>query len=293
MTNRGTVVSVDFEVTDPGTARISVFDRGFLYGDSVYEVVRTYGGMFFAFGRHFRRLARSAEALGFALPFGEAALRRHCLDLARRRGPGDCYLRVIVTRGTCPVTLAPPEDPVPLTVVIAGPLPDWPEAYYTQGITLVTVGVLRNPRGALNPMIKSGNYLNNVMAALEARRAGAVDAVMLNTEGQVTESSTANIFMVSGGVLCTPPVEVGILDGISRHVVITLAEREGIPFEARPFGVEELHAASECFLTSTTREIMPVRRVDGYTYPAPGPFAARFMKAWRAYVAERKNGEVE
>ena len=131
------------------------------------------------------------------------------------------------------------------------------------------------------------------MATMEARRAGAVDAIMLNTQGQVTESSTANIFMVEDGVLVTPPLEAGILDGVSRHVVIALAEREGIPFDARSFGVEELHRAQECFLTSTTREIMPVREVDGRTYPAPGPVTARLMDRWRAYVAEKRGGEVE
>jgi len=116
---------------------------------------------------------------------------------------------------------------------------------------------------------------------------------MLNTEGKVTESSTANIFMVAEGVLVTPPLEAGILDGVSRHVVILLAEREGIPFEARSFGVEELHRAQECFLTSTTREIMPVREVDGRPYRAPGPVTARLMERWRAYVAEKGAGEVD
>ncbi|MBU0755008.1 MAG: aminotransferase class IV, partial [Planctomycetes bacterium] len=197
---------------------------------------------------------------------------------------GDCYLRVIVTRGAYGISLCPPDEIVPTTVIIAEALPPWPPEHYDLGITLVTVGIRRNSRGALNPMIKSGNYLNNVLATMEAKEAGAVDAVMLNGQGYVTESSTANIFFAKKGGLITPPLEAGILDGVSRHIVMGLAKEQGIPCTEKLFGPAELHGADECFITSTTREVMPVRRVDRHPYDAPGPITCRLLECYQNYV---------
>ncbi|MFH2001979.1 MAG: aminotransferase class IV [Planctomycetota bacterium] len=281
MVSGDALVSIDFKLVPAQEARVSVFDRGFLYGDSVYEVVRTYHGRPLAMDRHFQRLQRSASSLGFALPFEGRELKAHFEDLIRRLGEDDCYVRVVVTRGACDIALAPPEEVTPCTVVIAGPLPPWPEDHYENGISLVTVGIRRNARGALNPMIKSGNYLNNVLAAMEARQAGAVDAIMLNADGFVTESTSANIFLVKGGGLVTPPVEAGILDGVSRHLVMELARENTIPCSETLFEPEALHLADECFITSTTREVMPVRSVDGHPIPAPGVLTCRLMALYK------------
>jgi branched-chain amino acid aminotransferase len=279
-----TVVSIDFEKVSREKAQINIFDRGFLFGDSVYEVVRAYEGTLFAFDRHFQRLNRSAKAIGFKLPFDGPRLKAHFQEMVEELNGASCYVRVVVTRGAYGISLYPPESVEPTTVVIAGEMDPWPEDYYKEGISLVIVGIRRNPRGALNPMIKSGNYLNNVLAAMEARRAGAVDAVMLNAEGNVTESSTANVFLVKGGRLITPPVEAGILDGVSRYIAMELAEKNGIPVELDHFGPSVLGDADECFLTSTTREVMPVRKVDDYTFSAPGPVTSRLMALYREYV---------
>ena len=146
------------------------------------------------------------------------------------------------------------------------------------------MGIERNARGALNPMIKSGNYLNNVLAAMEARRAGAVDAVILNASGHVTESSTANIFIVKDGALITPPVEAGILDGVLRHTVLELAAKDGIECREELFGTEAFQSAEECFITSTTREVMPVRLVDQVELPAPGPVTKGMMERYKDFV---------
>ena len=202
-------------------------------------------------------------------------------------GEDDCYLRIIVTRGAGEISLCPPTSVTPSTVVIAAALPPWPPAFYDEGISLVVVGIRRNLRGALNPMIKSGNYLNNILATLEARKAGAVDAIMLNAEGHVTESSTANVFIVKEGTLITPPEAAGILDGVSRHTVLELARREGMAVRLDLFDAEALREADECFLTSTTRDVMPVNRVDDATYPAPGPLTRRIMKLFREFTRRK------
>ncbi len=279
-----TLVSVDFEITPSTKARVSIFDRGFLFGDSVYEVIRTYAAKPFALDRHYKRLGRSARALGFELPFDRSAIEAHTDELVSRLGMDDCYVRVIVTRGADGVTLHPPEYSTPCTVVIAGELPRWPADYYDKGISLVTVGVRRNLRGALDPMIKSGNYLNNVLASMEARRAGAVEGIMLNADGHVTESSTANLFIVKNGELITPPVEAGILDGVLRHLVLEFAKKEGIPCSQKLFGIDVMHNAEEGFITSTTRDIMPVRLIDGVRLSSPGPVTSRLMETLGRYV---------
>lgn len=279
-----TLVSVDLSLVPTFDASVSVFDRGFLFGDSVYEVIRTYGGRLFHYERHFHRLRRSANSLGFDLPFSQSDLEAHLGELVEKLGKDECYVRIVVTRGAYDVALNPPGEVKPTTVAIAAEMPTWPEEFFTKGITLVTVGIRRNPRGSLNPRIKSGNYLNNVLATMEAKRAGAVDAVMLNESGYVTESSTANIFVVEDGGLITPPEEAGILDGVSRFTVMELAFREGIRCDIKLFGPEALHGAEECFLTSTTREIMPVRRVDEFDIPSPGPVTSRLLELFRKFT---------
>jgi branched-chain amino acid aminotransferase len=286
MRDKSTLTSIDFEIIPLKYARVSIFDRGFLFGDSVYEVVRTYGGRPLALERHYNRLKRSAQALGFDLPFDGATMADHFSELIERLDRDSCYLRVIVTRGNYDIVLCPPDEVTPSTVIIAGELPPWPDDYYEQGITLVTVGIRRNPRGALNPMIKSGNYLNNVLATIEAKEAGATEAVMLNAAGHVTESSTANIFFVKEGMLYTPPLEAGILDGVSRYMVMELALRFGIDCKEKLFESKELHAADEVFLTSTTREVMPVREMDQQPIPAPGPITSKLLAGFREYVRE-------
>lgn len=280
-------VSIDFNFVSASDGKVSVFDRGFLFGDSVYEVVRTYNSKIFHLKRHFLRLKRSAESLGFELPFTLDRLTDHLTQVKEGFSNTDCYIRMVVTRGAYEITLCPPEKIKPTVIVIAAKLPPWPVEFYKKGVSLVIVEVRRNSRGALNPMIKSGNYLNNVLAAMEARQNGAVDAVMLNSDGYVTESSTANIFIVKDEKLITPPVEAGILDGVSRFIVMELAKKANIPLEERLFGPEELHHADECFLTSTTRDIMPVCSVDDYKIPSPGKTTLALMGLFKNYTENR------
>jgi len=278
------LVSINFKITQNDNAHVSVFDRGFLFGDSVYEVVRTYERRLFHLDRHYQRLERSAQSLGFELPFDFSDLAKHLEMMVDRFKRDDCYLRIIVTRGVCDIALCPPKGVTPEVFVIAGELPNWPEEYYKKGISLMIVNIRRNLRGALNPMIKSGNYLNNVLATMEAKSAGAVDAVMLNAQGHVTESSTANIFIVNDNVLITPPEEAGILDGVSRYITIKLAADNDINCKEALFGPKILHEADESFLTSTTRDIMPIRKVDSFDIRSPGPITLRLMNLYRDYA---------
>lgn len=275
---------MDFKLVPADEAKLSVFDRGFLFGDSVYEVVRVYGKKPLALDRHFIRLNRSSHAIGFELPFDYDALKEHFLEMVDRVDCNDAYIRIVVTRGAGDVALCPPEEVNPVTVMMAAELPPWPRDHYTKGVSLITVNVRRNLRGALNPMIKSGNYLNNMLAVMEAKKKGGSDCVMLNAKGRVTESSTANIFIVDARVLVSPPVEAGLLDGITRGIVLELAEKEGILCEERLFGVDELRAADECFLSSTTREVMPVCKVDEQPFAAPGPVTRRLMDLYRRFT---------
>lgn len=282
------VVSVDGRIQNPGEATVSVFDHGFLFGDSVYEVVRTRDGAPFLVDPHLARLRRSAAELYMEVPFSDDELREEVHRVLEVAGHEESYVRIILTRGVGELELHPATCERPTLVLIARPLVMPPERFYTEGIRLAIVGRRRTSPNSLNPAAKTGNYLNNVLAIIEARSRGADDAVMLNAEGDLTEGTTANVFFVRDGTVHTPSLGSGILEGITRGVVIRLIGEEGLPFKEGVFGPDALRDADEAFISSTTRDVMPIGEVDGERLngPIPGPVTALLADRFAAYDEE-------
>ena len=273
---------------DPEDATISIFDRGLLYGDSVYETMRTAGGHPVELARHLARLHRSAEGIGLELPFSDAEVGDAVAATHRASGNAESYVRVIVTRGGGPIMLDPrhSSDPVLVVIVRELELPS-PEAY-ERGVSVVVVGVLKAGGGLVDPGIKTGNYLNNIQALRQAIARGADDAILSNARGDVAEGATSNVFLVAEGRLCTPHLQTGLLAGITREVVCELAAGLGHPVHERPVPPDDLRAADEVFLTSSVRGIMPVTRVDDATVGdgTVGPVTRALMARYAAWLAE-------
>ncbi len=285
----GFFASVNGIVTPVEEARVSVLDNGFTFGDSVYETLRTYGGRPFEWGRHLRRLRASAERLGFEIPITNEQLLARLDAVLERAANSESYIRLIVSRGVGDISYHFERVKGP-TVVIAvkphGPYPAW---HYAEGIPVSLVSIRRNHRQALDPAIKSSNLLNNVLAVREAQARGAEEAVLLNQKGEIAEGASTNVFVVRGGTLLTPILETGILAGITREVVLELAEGLGIPRREQALVPEDLLSADEAFLTSTTREVVPIRTVDGRPLGRvqPGPVTQRILASFRAYAPGR------
>jgi branched-chain amino acid aminotransferase len=242
-------------------AVVSVYDHGFLYGDGIYETMRAYGGIVFMFEKHMERLVRSASFLRLKLPDRDF-IRNAVARTVAANELTDAYIRITVSRGKGPIGLDPDLCAEPTVVVIAEEFREYPAHYYENGMRLVLARTRRNLKDALNPRIKSLNFLNNIMAKMEAKERGGYEAVMLNSEGFLSEGTVSNIFFVSQGALCTPSLDAGILDGITREVVIRIAEGNGITIREGMFYPEDLFSASEVFFTNTTAEIMPVSMVE-------------------------------
>lgn len=273
-------VHVDGHICLPQEARVSVFDRGFLYGDSVYETIGTVRGRLFALSDHLDRLARSAQRLSLRLPPRET-IERAILETVAAAGNAESRVRVMVTRGGGKLELDPASADEPRLVVIVQPLGGPTPEMYDRGVAVAIVSVTRNLPGAIDPAIKSGNYLNNVLALSEARqRPGVHEAILLSAAGSVAEGASSNVFAVAGGELRTPSLAVGILDGITRGKVIALARAAGIPCREVEFmSPDELRQADEAFLTSAARGVLPVTRIDEGPVGdgAPGPVTRRIM----------------
>jgi branched-chain amino acid aminotransferase len=278
--------SVNGIVLPAEEARVSVLDNGFAFGDSVYEVLRTYGGRAFEPGRHFRRLRASAARLGFPVPADDAALLAQVDGLLARSPGGESYIRIIVSRGLGDCSYSFDRVVGPTVVMIQKPLPPYPPWHYEEGIKVAAVDVRRNHPRALDPAIKSSNLLNNVLAMREAQARGAEEPVLLNQEGFVAEGASTNVFLVRGGRVLTPPLSAGILAGITREVVLEILPGLRIPFGEEPLRLEDLLGADEAFMTSTTREVVPVRQVDEHRVGdgRPGPITRRVMAAFRDYA---------
>ncbi|KKL89699.1 hypothetical protein LCGC14_1912090 [marine sediment metagenome] len=264
-------------------ARVSVLDRGFLYGDSVFETLRAYGGVPFMLSTHLRRLARSADALGIHIPISIDELRSAVMSTLEANSLKSAYLRVMVSRGVGPPGFDPTADTTPTLVVLARELSPYPDEMYTDGVKLIVSPVRRNHPQALDPSIKSGNFLNNILAKADASRAGAYDSVMLSLEGFVAECTSSNIFFARDGVLYTPSTRVGILDGITRETIIAQAHKMNIQVREGEYTLESLMEAEEVFITNTTMEVMPVRAVDDRTF-RPGPLAKMLREAYQALI---------
>lgn len=284
----GRAVSINGELVAPEDAAISVFDRGFLYGDSVYEVVRTYKGVPFELEAHLDRLAGSAARIGMALPVGPEVFAQDIAKTHAASKNDDSYLRIMTTRGAGQLGLDPALAEDPCRIVIALPVRRPPPEAYEDGVTVALVSVRRNLSTAIDPAAKTGNYLNSVMALAEARQRDAFEAVMLDHRDYVTEGASSNVFAVIERAVLTPPLDVGILKGVTRSVVFEVARRAGLRVLEVPLTEEALRQADEVFITSSIREIVPVVKIDDRVVGTgrPGAIYKRIRQLFDEYVEE-------
>jgi branched-chain amino acid aminotransferase len=278
-------VYIDGVLSDETTAVISVFDRGFLYGDSVYEVTRTVGGRPLDLDRHLDRLDRSSAQIGIPI-LPRDKLHEAVAATLRASGNPDSYIRVIVTRGAGEINLDPAAADHPRLIVLVKDLRLPSDDDYERGVDVALVGVVRNARRAVDPAVKSGNYLNNILALAEAKRQGAYEAFMLNAEGRLVEGGTSNVFVVKDRTLRTPAFEDGLLDGITRGRIFELAAAAGIPFGEAHLTGDDLRRADEAFLSSSIRGVLPVvsesRRPIGDG--RPGPVTRKIMELYARHL---------
>src|SRR3954470_6263240 len=271
-------VNVNGRVFDQEHAVVSVFDHGFLYGEGVYETMRTFNGKPFLFERHMQRLRNSSGMLALPVPLSDAELSGRCQETMRVAGLGqgptsEAYIRVLLTRGVGELSYDPAACPVPTVIVIVKPQIDPPPEVYERGVTIALVPFVRNHPGSVNPLIKSNNLLNNALAMQEAVRRGAFEGVMRNYRGALAECTQSNLFVVKDGAALTPPLDAGLLPGITRAFLFEVGAEAGIPVREAVLHDDDLIDADEAFFTSTTRGVMPATRVDDHVIGsgAPGP----------------------
>jgi branched-chain amino acid aminotransferase len=279
-------VNVNGKIADAQHAMISVFDHGFLYGEGIYETLRTYGGTPFLFERHMRRLRTSAGMLALPVPLTDAEIGARFTETMEAAGLGhtrEAYIRILITRGVGELSYDPAVTPQPSVVVIVKPHDELAEEVYTKGVPVALVSIVRNHPGSVNPLIKSNNLLNNALAMQEAVRRGAFEAVMRNYKGELAECTTANLFVVKDGVALTPPLDAGLLAGITREFLFEVGADIGIAIREQALRDEDLLGADEAFLTSTTREVVPIVRVDDRSIGTgvPGPVTRALLKGYR------------
>jgi len=261
-------------------AKISVYDHGLLYGDGVFEGLRSYGGKVFRLQEHLKRLWESAHAIRLSIPMSHEAMTAAVYETLKTNQLVDAYIRLVVTRGAGSLGLDPNRCSDPQIIIITDHIALYPREFYEHGLEIVTVSVVRNHPAALSPRIKSLNYLNNILAKLEGLQAGCVEALMLNTKGEVAECTGDNIFIVRNGDVYTPPNDAGILEGITRDAVIELAREEGLEVRESPMTKHDIYIADEVFLTGTAAEVIPVVKVDQRTIGdgRPGPVTRDLTK---------------
>jgi branched-chain amino acid aminotransferase len=274
--------AIDGELVPLEHASVGVLDRGFLYGDAVFETLRTYRGAPFLLDRHLERLARSASLVGIALPVSTDVMAREVQATLEAAGEGECYVRITVTRGAGSPGLDPSRASKPLRVVVVLPLEPPPDDVYDVGLRAVTYATGRALSMSRSSGAKTGNYLENILAVRAARERGANEALMVDAGGRVVQGASANVFFVASGRLATPPLDSGILPGITREVVLELAAALAIPVELRAPSVSELPEFDEIFTSSSVRELAPVVEVDGVRVGAgrPGPVFAALSAAF-------------
>jgi branched-chain amino acid aminotransferase len=276
-------VWIDGGVVDGSEACVPVTDHGLLYGDGVFEGIRVYGRRVFRLEDHLRRFAAGAKALWLELPGGTDAVREIVLETARAFGADEAYVRLIATRGEGPLGIDPTQCSQPRLICIVDRIAVYPEDKRSAGIDLLTSSWRRPPPDVLDPRVKSLNYLNNVMAKLEAKQRGGDEALLLNAAGAIAETSVASLFVVRDGELLTPPSSDGALEGITRATVLELAASFGIPARAQSLGRYDLFAADEVFLTGSGAGLVPVRSLDGRSIGAGGPGPV-YEKLWSAFL---------
>jgi len=276
-------VYISGKLYDKEDAKISVYDHGLLYGDGVFEGIRSYGGRVFRLDRHLDRLWNSAKAIWLQIPITKEQMGAAIYDTLELNGIKDGYIRVVVTRGVGTLGLDPNRCSNPEVIVITDFISLYPEELYQKGLEIITVNTQRNHPAALSPRIKSLNYLNNILAKIEGLQAGCIEALMLNHKGEVAECTGDNLFVVRGGRLLTPPNDAGILEGITREAVIELAGQSGIDVREVPLTKHDVYIADECFLTGTAAEVVPVVKVDSRPIGdgTPGPITRDLMERFR------------
>ena len=282
-------VNVNGRVSDQAHAVISVFDHGFLYGEGVYETLRTYNGRLFLFDRHMERLRTSANMLALTIPLTDGAIDARVADTIAAAGlpdGRDAYVRILVTRGVGELTYELSACPEPSVVVIVKPNVDPPPDLFERGVAVSMVDVVRNHPGSVNPIIKSNNLLNNALAMQQAFRKGGFEGVMRNYKGELAECTQSNLFIVKDGVALTPPVEAGLLPGITRAFLFEVGAGIGVAVKEAVLRDGDLFGADEAFLTGTTREVMPVVRVDDRPVGrgVPGPITRSLLEGYRQQV---------
>jgi branched-chain amino acid aminotransferase len=265
MTEASMLIYVDGKLLTKEEAKVSVFDHGYLYGDGIFEGIRVYEGNVFRLEEHIDRLYESAHTLCLEIPMSRQEMTRTTLNTVAATNLRDAYIRLVISRGMGDLGIDPAKCPNPTVVIIVGSITLYPEEFYETGISLVTSSVPRIPCQCLDPRVKSLNYLNNIMAKIEARRAGVPEALMLNQDGHVAECTADNVFMVKDGELKTPDLLQGALGGITRAAVLEIASDAGIPTDETVLAKHDLYTADECFLTGTAAEVMPVIDIDGRT----------------------------
>jgi len=277
-------IYIDGKYYDERNARISVFDHGLLYGDGIFEGIRAYNGRVFRLKEHVDRLFCSAKSILLTVPLTHAGVMAAIVETCRRNKLRDGYIRLVVTRGPGTLGLNPNRCKSPSVIIIAGKIQLYPPELYQQGMEIVTVPTTRNLHSALNPAIKSLNYLNNILAKIEANNAGCEEAIMLNAEGFVAECTGDNIFVVKEGRLLTPPLSAGALYGITRRVVMDLAAQSGVKVDEPHLTRYDLINAEECFLTGSAAELMPIVKIDGRVIGAgkPGPVTKKLVTQYHA-----------
>jgi branched-chain amino acid aminotransferase len=290
------LVNVNGHIADGASAAISVFDHGFLYGEGVYETLRTYNGEPFLFDRHMQRLRASASMIMLDVPLSDAEFLRRSLDTMTAAGLGrkadggvaEAYIRILHTRGIGDLSYDPAATPTPSVVIIVKPLPVPSEAQFRNGVKVCMVDIIRNHPRSVSPLIKSNNLLNNALCMQQALRKGGVEGIFRNYQGELSECSQSNLFIAKNGVVRTPPLEAGLLAGITRAFVFELGRALAIPVEEAHLKDEDLFGADEAFFTSTTKELMPIVQVDDRTIGSgrPGALTQQLLAEFRRRAHE-------
>ena len=277
-------IFIDGKFCSERDAKVSVFDHGLLYGDGVFEGIRAYNGRVFKLKEHIDRLFYSAKAILLDIPMTHAEVMQATVKTIRANKLRDCYIRLVVTRGVGTLGLNPRNCKKPSVIIIAGKIQLYPQEYYQRGLDIVTVPTTRNLHNSVNPAIKSLNYLNNILAKIEANNAGVEEAIMLNADGFVAECTGDNLFIIKDGALFTPPLSAGALYGITRQTVIELAEQLGVKVAEPNLTRYDLFNADECFITGTAAEVVPVVKIDGRVIGTgkPGALTLKLIKEYHA-----------
>ncbi len=290
MSTEERLIYLDGALVPKDKAVVSVFDHGFLYGDGIFEGIRIYDGVVFRLDEHLERLYESAKSILLQIPLEMEAMAAAVLDTVRANGLQSGYIRLVVSRGSGDLGLDPRSCHKASVIIIADHIQLYPKEFYENGLRIVTVPTTRNSPNALNPQIKSLNYLNSILVKIEAANSGVLEALTVNAQGYVCEGSGDNVFIVKKGKVITPPVYLGALDGITRRTIIDICANAGISLLETPFTRHDVYVADECFLTGTAAELIPVVEVDGRKIGTgqPGVVTQKLLEAFQALV--RKQG---